>query len=125
MRIAPYLLVSEIFLATSCSPTGPFEPVQIKNFNAIDTKVEILAGKPGPLWFGPHPVQVFITQGGSRRLAIEDRVANDGAVLSEKNFPISITNGIIHICTMGQEQKNILFKVKPDASENETIEGGC
>ena len=109
----------------SCSVSESYDLVLTRSSENGSVVVEVHAGKPSPTWFGPHPIRIFVVVDGARRLAFEDRIANDGANLSEWNFPIRFEPSYALICIKGEEQNDVLHRVSLDNAGHERMDEGC
>jgi hypothetical protein len=122
----PFIGLLGVLIFAACSSNDSYKLVLKKAAETSSVIVEIHAAKPTPTWFGPHPIRVFLNVNGIRHLALEDRIANDGARLEETNFPINFEKNNALICFKGQEQTPVLYRVPFNGDKKyERIEEGC
>ena len=107
-----------------CAEEITYEPVHVHRFDG-SISVSILAGEPGPTWFGPHPVLVMVDD-GNRQLVINERLRNDGANLSARNFPITLEKNKLVVCFRGQEQTDVRYEIALHSNEQpRKVAGAC
>lgn len=113
-----------LFALIGCAERIDYSPVHVHRLEG-PVAVSILAGYPEPLWFSPHPVLVVIDD-GERQIVLQERMHNDGANLTDANFPVSLQGDVLVICFSGQEQADVkyVFTLHSD-EEPRTVSGGC
>lgn len=109
---------------TGCTEDTAYEPVHVHRFGE-SLSVGVLAGKPGPTWFGSHPILVVIHD-GDRQIVIKERLHNDGANLSEMNFPTKLAQNTLVVCFRGQEQADVRYEITLQSDDQpRKIDGVC
>lgn len=107
-----------------CTEDIAYEPVHVHRFDD-SLSVDVLAGKPWPTWFGSHPILVVIHD-GSRQIVINERLRNDGANLSEKNFPTKLAQNTLVVCFRGQEQADVRYEITLQSDDQpRKVDGVC
>lgn len=89
-----------------------------------DLEVEIVTGIPSSS-FGPHPVRVYLNQGGKRDLLIRTPVFNDGKPLSKNNAKVTFEGDVISVCLLGTSPRGKLVIFNTVTSDYQVQEGSC
>ena len=109
-RYVRLLILSQPAILLGCADAD-YDQVYEKTFPDIGLSIQIEAAPPAPVWFSPQPVRVFVRSARSRKLVIEDRLANDGARLGPENFAITFESDSVLLCFKGQEQAGVLHSL--------------
>lgn len=120
------LLAIVVFIApltAACTPNDSYELVHQQASDDGSAVVEIYAASPRG--FAPHPVQVFLTVSGTRLLAIEDRLSNDGARISADNFPMAFGSSGVSVCFRGDEQDDVLYRIPFNRGPHQMSRNSC
>ncbi|MCM1983445.1 hypothetical protein [Lyngbya confervoides] len=115
--------LSLTFLLGACRPTLETPVLQAQSEDQ-QLSIEVLQGIP-PSSFGPHPVQIFITQRNERLLLMRTDIANDGARLSRRNVQIQFESPQVWICLRGTRQADKLVQYNAQTRDYQVREGSC